>query len=65
MKDYEHISKFAKGDIVMLKCGDYRDIKKGTLGVVTAPTTQWKYLVTIHIDGGEWSFREDEFDLIA
>ena len=57
--------KFEKGDIVMLRCGDYVNIKKGTLGIVTEPRTQWKVLVTIHIDGGEWSFREDEFDLIA
>ena len=65
METYEHISKFAKGDIVILKCGDYRDIKKGTIGVVTEPTTQWKYLMTVHIDGETWSFRENEFDLIA
>ena len=57
--------KFEKGDIVMLRCGDYINIKKGAIGVVTEPRTQWKVLVTIHIDGGEWSFREDEFDLIA
>lgn len=57
--------KFEKGDIVMLRTGDYRDLKKGTLGVVIEPRTQWRALVTIHIDGGEWSFREDEFDLIA
>ena len=57
--------KFEKGDIVMLRIGDYRDIKKGTLGVVIEPRTHWKTLVTIHIDGGVWSFKEDEFDLIA
>lgn len=57
--------KFEKGDIVILRNGDYRDINKGTLGVVTDPITQWKYLMTVHIDGGTWSFREDEFDLIA
>ena len=57
--------KFEKGDIVMLKIGDYRDIKKGTLGVVIEPRTQYKILVTIHIDGGAWSFREEEFDLVA
>ena len=58
-------SKFEKGDIVILTNGDYRDIKKGTLGVVIEPRTQWKILATIYIDGGMWSFREDEFDLIA
>ena len=57
--------KFEKGDLVMLKCADYRDIKKGTLGVVIEPRTQYKILVTIHIDGGAWSFREEEFDLVA
>ena len=57
--------KFEKGDIVMLNRGDYINIKKGSLGVVMEPRTQYKILVTIHIDGGAWSFREEEFDLVA
>lgn len=53
--------KFNKGDLVTLTSPDYLDIKKGTIGIVIEPRTQWKILVTIHIDGGAWSFREDEF----
>ena len=57
--------KFERGDIVILTNADYLNIKKGTVGVVVEPRTQYKILVTIHIDGGVWSFREDEFDLVA
>ena len=57
--------KFEKGDIVMLRIGDYRDIKKGTLGVVIEPRTEWRVLMTVHINGQAWSFKEHEFDLIA
>ena len=57
--------KFKKGDLVMLNSGDYINIKKGTIGIVTEPITQRKHLVTVHLDGKDFSFREDEFDLIA
>jgi len=52
---------FEKGDLVTLNIGDYRDIKKGTLGIVIEPTTQWKCLMLVHIDGQQWSFPEHEF----
>ena len=53
--------KFNKGDLVTLNIGDYRDIKKGTLGIVIEPTTEWKVLMTVHINGDTWSFPEHEF----
>jgi len=57
--------KFEKGDIVILTSGMYTNIKKGTLGVVLEPVTQSKILLTVHINGEVWSFKEYEFDLIA
>lgn len=53
--------KFNTGDLVTLTNPDYRDIKKGTIGVVIDPTTQWKRLMLVHINGAEWSFPEHEF----
>ena len=53
--------KFNKGDLVTLNIGDYRDIKKGTLGIVIEPITEWKVLMTVHINGDTWSFPEHEF----
>ena len=53
--------KFNKGDLVPLTNPDYRDIKKGTLGIVIEPITEWKVLMTVHINGDTWSFPEHEF----
>ena len=53
--------KFNKGDLVTLTNPDYRDIKKGSLGIVIEPTTEWKVLMTVHINGDTWSFPEHEF----
>ena len=53
--------KFNKGDLVTLTNPDYRDIKKGTLGIVIEPITEWKVLMTVHINGDTWSFPEHEF----
>ena len=57
--------KFEKGDIVILTNEMYINIKKGTIGIVLEPRTEWKVLITVHIADGVWSFAEDEFDLIA
>jgi hypothetical protein len=52
---------FETGDLVTLTCPDYRDIKKGTLGIVMEPITEWKCLMLVHIGGQQWSFPEHEF----
>ena len=53
--------KFETGDLVTLTNPDYRDIKKGAIGIVIEPTTEWKRLMLVHINGAEWSFPEHEF----
>ena len=52
---------FETGDLVTLNIGDYRDIKKGTIGIVIEPITEWKHHMLVHIDGQRWSFPEREF----
>jgi len=61
MKTYEDTRKFETGDLVTLTHPDYKDIKKGTTGIVLDPVTQWKVLMTVHINGDVWSFPEREF----
>jgi hypothetical protein len=61
MPTYEETRKFNKGDLVTLTNPDYRDIKKGSLGIVIEPITEWKVLMTVHINGETWSFPEHEF----
>jgi len=61
MKTYEDTRKFETGDLVTLTNPDYKDIKKGATGIVLDPVTQWKVLMTVHINGGVWSFPEREF----
>tara|TARA_B100000035_G_C20929694_1_gene522465 strand:- start:702 stop:902 length:201 start_codon:yes stop_codon:yes gene_type:complete len=53
--------KFEKGDLVTLTNPDYRDIKKGTLGIVMEPINKRRYLMNVWIDGQSWSFPEHEF----
>lgn len=52
---------FEAGDLVTLTCPDYKDIRKGTLGIVVEPITEKKYMMLVHIDGQCWSFPEHEF----
>ena len=54
-------SNFEIGDLVTLTSSDFRDLKKGTIGIVIEPITQGKTLLTVHIDGGRWSFTERDF----
>lgn len=60
MKTYEDTRKFETGDLVTLT-HPCMNIKRGTIGIVLDPVTQWKVLMTVHIDGGVWSFPEREF----
>ena len=53
--------KFETGDLVTLTNPDYRDIKKGTVGIVIDPVTEWIKMMLVHINGGQWSFPEWEF----
>ena len=54
-------TKFKTGDLVTLTCPDYRDIRKGTLGIVMEPVNEYKYMMQVWIDGEVWSFAEREF----
>ena len=53
--------KFEIGDLVTLTNSDYRDIKKGTLGIVMKPINKHRCLMNVWIDGQKWSFPEHEF----
>ena len=53
--------KFETGDLVTLTNPDYRDIKKGTLGIVMQPINERRYLMNVWIGGQSWSFPEHEF----
>ena len=53
--------KFNTGDLVTLTNPDYRDIKKGSLGIVIEPITEYKRMMLVHINGEKWSFPEWEF----
>ena len=53
--------KFETGDLVTLTNPDYRDIKKGSLGIVLEPVSPPKHTMLVHINGGQWSFPEREF----
>ena len=50
---------FEAGDLVTLNIGDYRDIKKGTIGIVIEPRPHG--FILVYIDGQQWSFPEHEF----
>ncbi len=52
---------FETGDLVTLNTGDYRDIKKGTLGIVIESINERRFLMNVWIDGQSWSFPEHEF----
>lgn len=52
---------FETGDLVTLNTGDYRDIKKGTIGIVIEPINERRCLINVWIDGQSWSFSEHEF----
>ena len=54
-------SIFEIGDLVFLKHGDYVNLDKGALGIITAPTTVSRSLINVWIDGKEWSFNQHEF----
>jgi hypothetical protein len=54
-------SIFEIGDLVMLNNGDYVNLEKGTLGIVTRPISRRSALINVWIDGGEWSFNQHEF----
>jgi len=53
--------KFETGDLVTLMNPDYRDIKKGTLGIVMEPINERRCLMNVWIGGQSWSFPEHEF----
>ena len=53
--------KFETGDLVILTCPDYKDIRKGTMGIVMEPTNERRHLMNVWIDGQRWSFPEHEF----
>jgi hypothetical protein len=53
--------KFETGDLVTLTCPDYKDIRKGTMGIVMEPISERRCLMNVWIDGQSWSFREQEF----
>jgi|9_EtaG_2_1085328.scaffolds.fasta_scaffold00612_18 hypothetical protein len=61
MPTYKEPRIFNKGDLVTLNIGDYRDIKKGTLGIVVEPIGGRRCLMTVYINGQQWSFPEREF----
>jgi hypothetical protein len=52
---------FEIGDLVMLTTDTYMDLRKGTVGIVTAPITRQRALINVWIDGAEWSFNQHEF----
>lgn len=52
---------FETGDLVTLTSPDYRDIKKGTLGIVVEPINERRCLMNVWIGGQSWSFAEHEF----
>ena len=52
---------FETGDLVTLTCPDYKDIRKGTIGIVMEPVNEYKYMMQVWIDGEVWSFAEREF----
>lgn len=52
---------FEKGDLVTLNTDTYRDIKKGTLGIVIEPINERRCLINVWINGQSWSFCEHEF----
>ena len=49
-------TKFKTGDLVTLTCPDYRDIRKGTLGIVMEPVNEYKYMMQVWIAGQVWYF---------
>ena len=53
--------KFETGDLVMLTVPCYKDIRKGTMGIVMEPINKRRYLMNVWIDGQIWSFPEHEF----
>jgi len=54
-------SIFEVGDLVILNNGDYVNLEKGTLGIITRPITRQSALINVWIDGAEWSFNQHEF----
>ena len=54
-------SIFEIGDLVMLNNGDYVNLEKGMLGIITRPITRQSALINVWIDGAEWSFNQHEF----
>ena len=54
-------STFAIGDLVTLICPDYRDIKRGTMGIVLEPINEYRHLMCVWVDGQVWSFAPHEF----
>ena len=52
---------FETGDLVTLTCPDYKDIRKGTIGIVMEPINERRRLMNVWIDGQKWSFPEHEF----
>jgi hypothetical protein len=52
---------FERGDLVTLTCPDYKDIRKGTMGIVVEPVNERRFLMNVWIDGQSWSFPEHEF----
>jgi hypothetical protein len=54
-------SIFEVGDLVILNNGDYVNLEKGTIGIITRPTTRQSALINVWIDGGQWSFNQHEF----
>jgi hypothetical protein len=54
-------SIFEVGDLVILNNGDYVNLEKGTIGIITRPITRQSALINVWIDGGQWSFNQHEF----
>ena len=52
---------FEIGDLVILTNGDYVNLDKGTLGIITATITKQRALRNVWIDGGQWSFNQHDF----
>ena len=52
---------FEIGDLVILTNGDYVNLNKGTIGIITQPITRQRALINVWIDGREWSFNQHEF----
>ena len=52
---------FETGDLVILTCPDYKDIRKGTMGIVIEPINESRCLMNVWIGGQPWSFPEHEF----